>query len=301
MLTDDQAVIFDIKSYAIHDGPGIRTTVFLKGCPLRCQWCANPESQNLAAEVLFDGSKCTLCQKCADVCSHEAITFISGCRHYNHNRCRGCGLCGQACDADALELCGYKVDVKTLWQKTKDDRAFWDRSGGGVTLSGGEPLLQYKFVGGFLSHCKSNYVHTAIETCGHVPELHLKAVLPYVDLFIFDLKAENAAHHEGLTGKSNERIKKNLETILVSPVDVLVRMPLIPGLNDTLAELRSVGGVLENLKPGVPLEILGYHRLGIGKYERLGKTYTLSDIKAVTSVQLAEAKAHLKEFDLTLV
>lgn len=189
----------------------------------------------------------------------------------------------------------------TLWQKIKDDRAFWDRSGGGVTLSGGEPLLQYEFVDRFLAQCKDHYAHTAVETCGHVPESHLNAVLPHVDLCIYDLKAEDAVRHERLTGKPNKRIKKNLDTILSSPVEVLVRMSLIPGLNDAPSALRAVGRFLEKAKPEVPFEILGYHRLGIGKYEQLGRPYKPADMEAVSSEQLGRAKTQLRELNLTVV
>jgi pyruvate formate lyase activating enzyme len=301
MPTPQKAMIFDIKHYAIHDGPGIRTTIFFKGCPLRCQWCANPESQHTTAELFYTRVHCTLCGECARVCPNGAIQLDAEKRRYDRRQCRGCGQCALACPSDALELCGTMIDEKTLWERIKDDRAFWDHSGGGVTLSGGEPLLQYEFIGHFLSRCKGHYVHTAIETCGHVPETHLNAVLPHVDLFIFDFKAEEAAHHERLTGKPNQRIKKNLETILSSPVDVLVRMPLIPGLNDAPPVLRAVGRFLEKARQGVRFEILGYHRLGISKYERLGQPYMLADIEAVPSERLCEAKAHLRGFNLTIV
>jgi pyruvate formate lyase activating enzyme len=157
MPETEKAVVFDIKHYAIHDGPGIRTTVFLKGCPLKCQWCSNPESQNADPEVLYNKDNCTLCRECARVCPNAAIEFESGHRRHDLERCAGCGLCVRACLYDAVELCGYEIDVKTLWEQIKADRAFWDRSGGGVTLSGGEPLIQQQFVRAFLSYCQNRH------------------------------------------------------------------------------------------------------------------------------------------------
>lgn len=301
MSTRLEAMIFDVKHYAIHDGPGIRTTIFFKGCPLRCLWCANPESQATGPEVFYAQSHCTLCGECAKVCPNGAIQMDGETRTYDRCQCGGCGRCVQVCPSDALELCGTVVDERSLWERIKDDRAFWDHSGGGVTLSGGEPLIQYEFVSQFLSRCKDNYVHTAIETCGHVPESNLREVLPHVDLFIFDFKAEDAALHKRLIGTSNHRIKTNLATILSKPVDILIRMPLIPGLNDAPAALRAVGGFLAKARPGVRFELLGYHRLGISKYDRLGKPYTLTDVEAVSAKRLDEVKAHLKDFDLTII
>ena len=253
--------------------------------------------------MFYMQTHCTQCGECARACPNDAVQMDEEGRRHDRRRCSGCGQCVLACPAEALELCGTMIDEKALWEKVKDDRAFWDRSGGGITLSGGEPLLQHEFIGRFLSRCKNHYAHTAVETCGHVPESHLNAVLPHVDLFVFDFKAEDAAHHERLTGKPNQRIKKNLESILASPAEVLVRMPLIPGLNDAPSALRAVGRFLEKAKPGVRVrvELLGYHRLGIRKYERLGRPYMLADIESASSEQLGEAKAHLRKFNLTLV
>lgn len=298
MRSADKAVIFDIKHYAIHDGPGIRTTVFLKGCPQKCEWCANPESQYVSPEVLYDKNRCTLCHECSNVCLHDAISFMSGRRRYDRKRCQGCGLCVKACSSEAIELCGYTVDVETLWEQIKDDRAFWDRSGGGVTLSGGEPLLQPEFAKQFLAYCQCQYVHTAIETCGHVPEKNIEEVLQYVNLVIFDFKVEDTVTHERITGVPNQQIKKHLLKLLESGRDVLVRMPLIPGCNDSPDNIHKIGEFLEKAKPGTFFEILPYHRLGENKYTRLGREYALSGVKTPDDEQLDSVFVMLSQFDL---
>ena len=298
MIKKDQGIIFDIKHYAIHDGPGIRTTVFLKGCPLRCQWCANPESQQLTPEIMFDETLCQQCQACAVVCPNNAIEFKDNYRLYDRTACSACGQCARVCTFDAVELCGYSIDIPDLWKQIKDDRAFWDRSGGGVTLSGGEPLVQHDFAQDFLSLCQEKYVHTAIETCGHVPESHFKRVLAVVDLVIFDFKLENTERHKAVIGTSNQRIKNNLLQLLGSDKEALIRMPLIPGCNDTLEQVRNICLFLEKARKGVSFEILPYHRLGEKKYVRLGRSYELSGTCPPNAAQLKKIATVVDKFDL---
>jgi len=298
MAVKIQSMIFDIKHYAIHDGPGIRTTVFLKGCPLRCQWCANPESQCDKPEIMFDKSQCQKCKACANACPNSAISFKDNHRVYNRSACSGCGQCVAVCPFDAVELCGYPIDAAALWNQIKDDRAFWDRSGGGVTLSGGEPLVQYEFATQFLALCRGLHVHTAIETCGHVRESDFKKALPAADLIIFDFKLDNPERHKAVIGTSNILIKKNLKTLLESNKEALIRIPLIPGYNDMLEEISKICSFIETFRPGAFVEILPYHRLGEKKYGRLGRDYALSGVLPPNQGQIEKIKQNLFEFDL---
>ena len=301
ITAEQEGMIFDIKHYAIHDGPGIRTTVFLKGCPLSCQWCANPESQKLSPEVMFDESLCVQCGACVNICPHNAIEFSGNQRLYHRSICTGCGKCARACVFDAVELCGYPISVRTLWDRIKDDRAFWDQSNGGVTLSGGEPLLQSGFAGEFLRWCQDHKVHTAIETCGQVSEDAFSRILSLVDFVIFDYKLANSAKHKKYVGKSNEMITKNLLTLLKSSKEILIRMPLVPGINDAPEDLRKIGDLLSRAKPGVKLELLSYHQLGQGKYRKLGMDYLMKNVTSPTSDQVQVALGVLAQYNLCLV
>ena len=271
-----EGIIFDVMRYAIHDGPGIRTTVFLKGCPLKCTWCANPESQSRSPEISYLIERCLLCGRCEGVCPNQAVTVTDDSHKIDRTLCQACGLCAENCPAGALKLLGRKVKVDDLFEEIVSDRIFWERSGGGVTLSGGEPLMQPEFCKDLLKICHTNYISTAIETCLHVPSENLDAVLPFVDLLICDVKISDDAKHKSLIGVGNRRIKENLKYLVKNKQKgCLIRMPLIPGLNAANEDLQEIAGFLKSLDNNIHLEIMPYHRLGEPKYKRLGREYRL--------------------------
>jgi pyruvate formate lyase activating enzyme len=297
----ESGIIFDIKRYAIHDGPGIRTTVFLKGCPLRCQWCANPESQKKSAEIAFMASECIGCGGCADICPEKAISIENDRPVRDPIMCASCGSCADQCPAEALQVMGRSTTADAVFDEISADQPFWERSGGGITLSGGEPLMQLEFAAALLRRCRENYLHTVLDSCLHVPTQSLEAVNADVNLFLCDLKLMSAPRHRELTGFSNELILQNLTLLLKSDRDVLVRRPLIPGLNDDADELNALGLFLESLRPGVQLELLPYHRLGESKFERLGREYLLSEIKPPGKEEMTRAGQILGKYDIEVV
>lgn len=294
-------IIFDIKRYAIHDGPGIRTTVFFKGCPIRCLWCANPESQKKSPEIAFLASECIGCGQCADICLQKAVTFENGKPVRDPAACIVCGKCAQECPAEAIQLLGRSITVDTLFDEIIADQPFWERSGGGVTLSGGEPLMQPAFAAELLKRCRENYLHTALDSCLQVPTAAIEAVYADVDYFLCDLKLVSASRHRDCTGVTNEQILTNLAFVLTGDKDVLVRRPLVPGFNDDVEELNALGRFLESLRPGVPLELLPYHRLGESKFERLGRPYELTEVVPPTKEEMDAAKRVLGKFDIEVV
>jgi pyruvate formate lyase activating enzyme len=281
MDTSTTGRIFNIQRYSLHDGSGIRTLVFLKGCPLRCLWCSNPESQKSTPELGFIEVRCVgqeACgAPCVPACPEEAVLANGRDKPaIDRSVCNNCGECAEACDHDALKLVGREMSVADVLAEVEKDRAFYRRSGGGVTIGGGEPMAQYGFTSALLEAAQEEYLHTALETSGHVAWKHLERVLRYVDLLHFDLKHMGPRRHEELTGQSNELILGNLGKVLriKDPQDVVIRIPVIPGCNDSIENIRRSAMFVAELGFS-QIELIPYHALGASKYRQYGMVYQL--------------------------
>ncbi len=288
-----RGMVFDIKNYAINDGPGIRTTIFLKGCPLRCWWCHNPESQMPHPQILFRENRCTRCGDCLPVCPQDALS-LNGTLALNRARCDDCGDCAETCVYNALEISGREMSVAEVMAKIERDIPFYDQSGGGVTISGGEPLLQREFLLALLQACKAWELHTIVDTCGHVPWAALESILPYTDFFFYDLKLMDSAKHKRYTGVPNETILENLRRLAEAGAEVLVRMPVIPGINDDEENLRATAEFLAALPRRYDVELLGYHDIAKAKYEALGWTYRLPDTRPPSEETLQRCASYFR-------
>lgn len=262
--------IFEIQRFCIHDGPGIRTTLFLKGCPLRCTWCHNPEGQSRAREVSFAPDRCIACGACVAVCRHRAHVFADSRHAYNRDRCVVCAECVEKCHAGALECVGRDITVDEALVEALKDRPFYETSGGGLTLSGGEPLSQIEFSAELLRRAKEAGLHTAVETCGYGDAAALERVRPFVDLFLYDVKETDPERHVAVTGVPNEPIFANLRRLHDAGASVLVRLPIVPGINDRPDHFVGVAALCKPLTRLLGVEVLPYHRLGLSKNARFG-------------------------------
>ena len=293
--------IWEIKRYALHDGPGIRTTVFLKGCPLRCLWCCNPESQCSETEISWLQENCIGCDHCLHVCPAEAISLDEqGKRLIHTEQCDLCGLCAERCPGDALQMLGKRVTVDEVLREVAKDSVFYSRSQGGLTLSGGEPALQPEFASEILRRYKieERGRHTAIETCGHVPWPHLSQVLEHTDLVLYDIKVMDSEEHRRSTGVDNGLILENVVRIARMGKQLIIRVPLIPGHNDTIENIRRTSSFAREL-PGVEeLHLLPYHRLGEPKYPRLGREYALQGTAALLPEQVDALRRVVEAYGL---
>lgn len=271
------ATIFDIERNSYVDGPGIRTTVFFKGCNLRCAWCHNPESQSAKPQMMFYKNKCTGCGKCKEKCPNVL------------EKCELCGKCTLYCPHDAREICGKEYTVDEAMREILKDKVFYENSGGGVTFSGGECMLQIDFLEEILKACKENGIHTAVDTAGHVPFEYFERILPYTALFLYDVKCFTEQLHIEGTGVSNKRILENLTRLSrETSVELIVRIPLIPTFNDDINELQKIARFLHPLRIR-NVELLPYHPMGEHKYEALGCTcihYKIPDKQAVESYKV---------------
>lgn len=276
--------VFNIQQYSIHDGPGIRTLVFLKGCPLHCQWCSNPESQKPQAELAYNSNKClgtNKCIRCIEVCTTGAITTGPDNKiAIDRDLCTNCMNCVDICPSKALNVYGNMMSIDEVLKRVEKDSVFYTRSGGGISLSGGEPLFQPEFAIGLLKEAKRRRLDTAMETCGYTNWENLDAACQYLNLLIFDIKSMNSEKHKEYTGVPNELILENFQKVCEKYPNLskLVRTPIIPGFNDTEEDVKAVIEFLKD-KPNVKYELLPYHRLGTPKYEYIDKEYPLGEAK----------------------
>lgn len=270
-------IVFNIMHYALHDGPGIRTVVFLKGCPLACQWCHNPESQGLHPELMITVERCTGCGDCLTVCPTGAAVLVDGVPGAT-DACTACGRCVDACLVGARTIAGRIMTVPEVMKELVRDRVFFEESGGGVTFSGGEPFMQPAFLRSLLETCQDEGISTAVETCGMADLAALLAVVDKIDLFLYDVKLMDTTRHGEATGVGNETILTNLAALVAAHAHVIVRFPVIPGLNDDRENVGLMVSMMDRL--GLHrIDLLPYHRIGTDKYRRLGRPYELADLQ----------------------
>lgn len=295
----DSGWIFDVKRFSIHDGPGIRTTVFLKGCPLRCLWCDNPESQQIEPQILFWKDRCLGCDACLDACPQSAIAVDArGRKTVLSDRCDLCGACLEACYAEALEQVGCLVTVEEIVSLVEADAPFYEQSGGGMTLSGGEPLAQPAFSRRLLEESRRRGIHTAVETCGHAPWEVWETLLPHLDLILYDLKTVDAAKHRRLTGLSNQLILENLRRLAQADGHVIIRRPVIPGCNDDPQGMHALARLVKKLNRVDEVHLLPYHRLGESKYQQLDREYPMGDQPSLGETDVEALRDILISYDL---
>ncbi len=282
-----RATVTQIKRLAVHDGDGIRTTVFFKGCPLHCRWCHNPEALTGAPPLALHAHKCTGCGVCATLCAAHQV--VGGKHTLDRTACRACGRCAEACPNEALRLWGREMSVGQVFEVLAADKPFYDASGGGITLSGGECLLYPDFCAALLRRCREAGIHTAVDTCGAVPRESLDAVIPYTDIFLYDIKAVDEATHRRLTGATNALILDNLRYLDSRGCPLEIRVPYVPSLNE--GEMPAIAALVGALRHVTRTRILAYHDLAASKYEALGLPYPAAAAPLPTEEALAAARA----------
>ena len=278
--------ITGIKRFAVHDGDGIRTTVFFKGCPLNCAWCHNPEAISFERQIGYYAHKCIGCGECAKVCKNH--TFKDGVHIFDRTKCTVCGHCAEVCPVSSLELYGEEMDTKSLCEILKTDKPFYDSSGGGITLSGGECLMFPKECREILSEMKKCGINTAVDTCGYVKRESLDEVMEYTDVFLYDLKAFDDNVHVRCTGKSNEIILENLEYLNLCGKNIEIRIPYVPGYNSD--QIDKIHEYVKNMNSVKKVKILPYHNLAGSKYTALGLKYIQPDIPLPNEADIAAAE-----------
>jgi pyruvate formate lyase activating enzyme len=286
-----------ITRSAVHDGPGVRTVVYFKGCPLRCAWCHSPETQASEVDVLLHRSRCVCCGACLQACEHVTARLQADGPTIDRARCARCGRCVEACPTGARERLGVPMDADAVMDAIRRDVPFYDRSSGGVTFSGGEPLMQPSFLVALLERCRAEGIHAAVETCGHAPREAVLRALSRGPLFLYDVKLVDNDRHRSATGASNAAILANLRELAERRADLVIRFPLVPGLTDDEENVRGVATLAASA--GVRrVDVLPYHRAGVAKYARLGRDYGLEAVPSATAGDADAAAAIMREFGL---
>ena len=288
--------IFDIQRFSIHDGPGIRTVVFLKGCSLYCPWCCNPEGISYKSELAYYPQKCFDCGECIHICPQKAIT--RSCKEdgvsIDREKCNNCGVCVPVCNSKALTLMGEEISAGQVMKEVKKDTVFYRVSGGGLTLSGGEPLEQIDFTEALLSVAKQDGINTAVETCGYTSSENFRRVLKNVDYLLYDIKHTDSKKHKDFTGKDNKLILENMKLAVQICPSVTARVPYIPGFNDSEKEILEIADFISSISLA-SLHILPYHNLGFSKYKSLGKIYQMASTKSVERKKVQRIKRVIEE------
>lgn len=274
--------ISNIQPFSLHDGPGIRTTVFMNGCDLNCFWCHNPESKSGERTILFHPHKCIGCGECVKICpnAHDGETARFS------DSCTICGKCAEGCFTEAIELKGGTVTVEDIMQKLRRDKTFFSESGGGVTFSGGEPLRQADFVAAVMKACKQEGIHTAVESAMYLPFSEVEKILPYCDCFICDLKSANSQKHKAATGAGNELIIENLKKLAATGKLYEIRTPVIPDFNDTKDDITAIYNIVKSLGGNIKYTLLPFHNICIGKYDSMGKVFPAANLLEPTKEQM---------------
>ncbi|EOL43431.1 choline TMA-lyase-activating enzyme [Enterococcus caccae] len=302
MTIERQAMIFNVQKYSLYDGPGIRTIVFFKGCPLRCQWCANPEGLERKFQVMYKESVCSDCRACVEVCP-MGIHYMDENDHHQVRRdiaCNGCRACVDVCPMAALNITGEIKTISELMEVIHEDDAFYEQSGGGVTLSGGECTAQPEAALALLQACRADGINTAVETCGHSRMDRLMKMAEYINLFLFDLKHMDPVRHNELTGISNEKILENLQEVLNAGYQVQIRMPMLKMINDSYEEIKQIIDFLLPYKeyPNfLGIDLLPYHKLGVNKYGQLGMDYPVAGDPSLSETDLDRIEGWIKEYE----
>jgi pyruvate formate lyase activating enzyme len=297
-----RGLIFNIQYFNIHDGPGIRTVVFFKGCPLNCQWCSNPEAIQSRPELGVRRGLCNQCGKCLEACQEKALSFDEEeVLRVAREKCRARGACVAECHPEALTVYGRETTAEEVFEEVRRDQLFYEGSGGGVTASGGEPLQQPAFLAALFRLCRDGGIHTCLETSGYSTPRVWKQVLPLTDYVLFDLKHMDSRRHRELTGRPNQPILAGARLVAGSGVPVLFRMPLVPGSNDGPENIEATADFVKSLDGDTVqgLELMPYHRLGVGKYETLDRRYALEEKQAPGPDDVEAVRRRFEAFGLT--